>query len=197
MNLAVYIDNPWISFFLAFVLLFFGFIIIRFGIRVFGLILGGFFGFIGVQVVEVWTGVYVSPWVYVVAAGAGGIGGMFVFPAFTKAGVMFFSFLFGLFLPDVLGWLGDLLSFPGHPMISIAIRLGLGVIFLVLAYQLFLQIIVILSALMGASLMTDLIGGPGLFFPLLIFGLLVQFFILRRFPAAGRRKPPMKKQVKE
>jgi len=190
LNFALYIDNPWIGFGLALALLFFGFVVVRFGIRVFGLALGGFFGFIGLQVVEVWTGTFISAWVYLAAAAAGGVLGALVIPVFARAGVMFFSFLFGLFLPEITGWLRDFLSFPGSMGVIIGVRLALGVLFLILASQLFLQIIVVLSALVGASLLAELIGAPGFFLPLLAVGLLAQFFFLRRFLPPKRAGAP-------
>lgn len=188
MNFSFQIEDPVVTLVVSLFLLFAGFVVFQFGIRVFGFLIGGAATFLSTQVIEAYSGSAISAWMYLGVSLVGGIIGFFLVPLFAKVAVMFLSFLFGLFLPELLAGVRGMIPFPDHGLLMLLVRVLIGAVFLVLAYRLFLQIVVVLSALVGSSLLAEFIGYPGVFIPLFGAGLLAQLFLMKRVPGKGVKK---------
>lgn len=193
----VHIDDPIAALVLSLFLLFSGFVVFQFGIRVFGFLLGCAVTFLTIQLIEVYSGSAISHWMYLGVSLVGGVVGFFLVPLFARAAVMFLSFLFGLLLPELLAGVQGVIPLPADPVHLLLIRLAFGGIFLVLAHLLFIQIVVVASALVGASLLADFLGRPAALIPLFVIGLLTQLFLMKRLPGKGVKREGRKEKKKK
>jgi hypothetical protein len=167
-----------ITIILSILLILFGFLVVKFGLRVLGLFLGGATFFLVLQVLELYLNLNLSPWMFLGVAIAGGIAGIFLVPLFAELAVIFFAFLFGCFLPEILP--GSLVPWPHSSDVLLIIRLVAGIILGAVASRYILQIAAILTTFLGSAMLAKQIQRPKLFFLFLFLGLICQFYLIKR-----------------
>jgi hypothetical protein len=163
---------------ISILLILFGFLAVKFGLRVLGLFLGAAAFFLVLQVLEIFLNLNLSPWVFLGVSAVGGIAGIFLVPLFAELAVIFFAFLFGCFLPEILP--GSLVPWPHSSDVLLIIRLVSGIILGAVASRYILQIAAILTTFLGSAMLAKQIERPKLFFLFLFLGLVCQFYLIKR-----------------
>ena len=163
---------------LSILLILLGFLAVKFGLRVLGLFLGGAAFFLVLQVLEIFLNLTLSPWMFLAVAAVGGIAGIFLVPLFAELAVIFFAFLFGCFLPEILP--PSLVPWPHSSDVLLIIRLVSGIILGAVASRYILQVAAILTTFLGSAMLAKEIEQPKLFFLFLFLGLVCQFYLIKR-----------------
>ena len=183
-----------ITIILSILLILLGFLVVKFGLRVLGLFLGGAAFFLVLQILELYLNLTLSPWMFLAVTAVGGIAGIFLVPLFAELAVIFFAFLFGCFLPEILP--GLLVPWPHSSDVLLIIRLVSGIILGTVASRYILQIAAILTTVLGSAMLAKEIHRPKLFFLFLFLGLVCQFFLIKRNKTQIASRTPRAKASK-
>ncbi|MDD5223490.1 MAG: hypothetical protein PHE84_05830 [bacterium] len=176
---------------ISILLILLGFLVVKFGLRVLGLFLGAAAFFLVLQILEIYLNLKLSPWIFLAAAAVGGIIGIILVPLFAEMAVIFFAFLFGCFLPEILP--PSLVPWPHSSDVLLIIRLVSGIILAAVASRYILQIAAILTALLGSAMMAKEIQRPKLFFLFLAVGLVCQSYLIKRTKTKTAPRSPRAK----